>query len=136
MSHGTYAFLVGMDPEDLDKLALMSRVLFSSQPDRWSTAYLDGIMISQSVIAGDVDIDGFVGGSDLSTIITNWGMTGASREHGDVTGDNLVSGPDYQQVIDNWGSGVLPTEPGAIPEPITLALLGLGGALVLMRRRQ
>ena len=99
----------------------------------------DAIIIAGDIIPtllpGDVDGDGYVGGSDLTALITNWGMTEATREQGDLDGDGTVSGPDYTEVITYWGSGTFPGEPGAIPEPATIGLLLLG-ALSLLSRRQ
>ena len=90
---------------------------------------------------GDVTGDGWVGGSDLTTVITNWGMTGATHADGDLSGDGTVSGPDYTAVINNWGSGIPmdepmpPYEPGGVPEPATLALMLAGVLSGLLRRR-
>ena len=83
---------------------------------------------------GDVNGDGSVGGADLTTILTNWGTSGATYEQGDLNGDGTVSGLDYSEVITNWGSASLSPEPAAIPEPATLAVLLLGG-LALLRRK-
>ena len=82
---------------------------------------------------GDVNGDGFVGGADLTQVIYNWGMTGASHADGDLNGDGTVSGPDYTEIVTSWGNGS-PPEPGPIPEPATLSLLLLG-CLTLIRRR-
>ena len=98
----------------------------------------DAIIIAGDIIPtllpGDVDGNGYVGGSDLTALITNWGMTEATREQGDLDGDGTVSGPDYSEVITYWGTGS-PPEPSDIPEPATLGLLVLGGVLGLLRRR-
>ncbi len=83
---------------------------------------------------GDVNGDGYVGGVDLTTIITNWGMNPATREQGDLSGDGFVTGHDYTEVVSYWGTGVWPGEPGAIPEPTTLVLILVGGLAVLRRR--
>ena len=95
--------------------------------------------ISGDIIAfqrrGDVTGDDYVGGADLTAVITNWGMSGAIRTDGDLTGEGTVSGPDYTEVITYWGTGTAPPEPGAIPEPATLALLLIGGLVALLRGR-
>ena len=97
-------------------------------------SYLE--MVYSISLVGDVNGDGYVGGLDLTTIITNWGTTGASRAQGDLSGDGTVSGPDYTEVITYWGTGTPPPPepPASTPEPATLALLLLG-ALAIIRPR-
>ena len=91
--------------------------------------------LAASTIPGDVTGDGYVGGLDLTTIITNWGMTAATLADGDLSGDGTVSGPDYTEVVTYWGTGNPPPEPpAATPEPATLSLLLLSG-LTLCRRK-
>ncbi len=84
---------------------------------------------------GDANGDGFVGELDLTTIITSWGMSGATREDGDLNGDGTVTGADYTEVITYWGTGTPPAEPRTIPEPATLALLLVGALMGIVRRR-
>ena len=92
---------------------------------------LSGTIVAEapsSLLPGDVTSDGWVGGADLTAVITNWGMTGASREQGDLSGDGTVSGPDYTEVITYWGTGTAPAE--VIPEPGTLWLLLVAGSVL------
>ena len=84
-------------------------------------------------VEGDVDGDGFVGGGDLNTVISNWGSSGATLGQGDLTYDGDVGGADYHLVLSNWGASG-PTEPAGIPEPATVGMVLLGG-LGLLRRR-
>ena len=90
--------------------------------------------LEPAVLPGDVNGDGYVGGLDLTAVITNWGVNPATRSQGDLSGDGTVSGPDYTEVITYWGTGTPPEPPSSIPEPATLGLLLLGG-LVMLRRR-
>ena len=103
----------------------------------WDTAFPDDAIILSvdfGLLPGDVDGNGYVSGLDLTTIITNWGLTGATREQGDLNGDGTVAGADYTEVITYWGTGTPPPEPGSIPEPAALALM-LAGCLLALRRR-
>ena len=54
---------------------------------------------------------------------------------GDINGDGFVGIEDLNIVLGNWNAGTPPTS-GAptIPEPASMALLGLGGLAMLRRR--
>ena len=84
-------------------------------------------------LPGDVNDDGYVGGLDLTTIITNWGTTAATRGQGDLDGDGTVSGPDYTQAITFWGTGTPPEPPSTIPEPATAITLFSATVFLLAR---
>ena len=86
-------------------------------------------------LPGDVNGDGYVGGLDLTTIISNWGLLSATRELGDLSGNGTVDGADYTEIITYWGTGSPPSEPPAgVPEPATLALLLMGAFMLIPRR--
>ena len=48
----------------------------------------------------DFDGDSFVGGSDLSVILSNWGGSGL----GDLNLDGVISGPDLTTILSAWGA--------------------------------
>jgi len=48
--------------------------------------------------------------------------------YGNSNGDNIVDDDDLSLLLANW------TGSGAVPEPMTLGLLTLGGLAVLRRR--
>ena len=103
---------------------------FEDQP------FLSG-SISPPSLPGDVDDDNFVGGSDLTQVLSNWGNSGLSWDDGDVDpypdGDDFIGGGDYTAVLAAWGTST-PPEATTIPEPATLGLLLLGGLAMLRRR--
>ncbi|MCK4850042.1 MAG: aspartyl protease family protein [Phycisphaerae bacterium] len=85
-------------------------------------------------LPGDVNGDGYVGQTDLATIIGNWGLSDASSWQGDLNGNGVVDGPDYSEVISYWSPPPAPPEPA--PEPATLLLLACGTVALAARRRR
>lgn len=81
---------------------------------------------------GDCDLDGDVDGDDLGVIEAGLNLSGAAWADGDVTFDGTVDHFDYLLWKANAGESV---PGGAIPEPATLALLSLGGLLVIRLRQ-
>ena len=121
---------------DEDKIEVRSIDVYSGVTEL-HTCYLDFEYLDYAVIVdGDVDGDGFVGGDDLTVILTNWGRFGMTRRQGDLTGDGFVTGDDYTEVLTYWGTGIPPQSViTSVPEPATLGLLLLGGLVLLRRKR-
>jgi hypothetical protein len=81
-------------------------------------------------IPGDANRDGVVSDADYTIWADNYGQTGANWDMGDFNGSGSITEADYTIWADNYGS-VAPT---GVPEPFTVAILGVG-ALLLRKRR-
>ena len=86
-------------------------------------------------LLGDANMDGIVNRRDIAVVTSNFGMTsGALWGHGDFNFDGKVTPADMVVVRNNLSPGA---SPAAVPEPSSLALLGMGlaaGAIPSLRR--
>ncbi len=98
---------------------------------------LEIIAADAPALDGDLNGDGFVGISDLNIVLGVWNqnVTPGDLLQGDPSGDGFVGIDDLNRVLGNWNAGTPPAAGAAVPEPTTLALLGLGGLAMLKRRR-
>jgi VCBS repeat-containing protein len=84
------------------------------------------------LIPGDATGDGAVNADDAAILAAHWGETNATRFRGDFNADHLVNAADASILAANWGYAA--SEGSAVPEPGSLALLGVAAICILVYR--
>ena len=84
-------------------------------------------------VMGDVNLSTCVDDDDLSLLLANWNI-GTTWGTGDLNASGNVDDDDLSLLLANWGTGCSPA-PEAVPEPMTVTLLALGGLALIRRRR-
>ncbi len=93
-------------------------------------------------LEGDIDVDGFVGITDLNIILSKWNQNVPNGDwrQGDLggVGDGFIGITDLNVVLTNWNAG-FPAPPvedilALVPEPGTLALMAFASLATLRRK--
>jgi hypothetical protein len=96
-------------------------------------------------ISGDIDLDGDVDNADIGAVVgsfTGSGGIGGSWATGDLDGDGDVDNADIGIVVGEFTGSQAQLELALtqawsnVPEPSSIAILGLGGLLIARRRRR
>lgn len=89
-------------------------------------------------LGGDLDNDGFVGISDLNTVLSNWNQNVPPADPAsDPSGDGFVGIEDLNLVLSQWNASVPPGRGLAVPEPNSICvLLCLVAGLMKQGQRQ
>ncbi|MCY2930170.1 MAG: PEP-CTERM sorting domain-containing protein [Planctomycetota bacterium] len=90
-----------------------------------------------AAIPGDANLDGEVGPEDFAAFKDNFGQSGPGIgwSQGDCYNDGEVGLEDFALLKDYFGQAAdVPLT--TVPEPATLALLGVGGVLAMRKRRK
>jgi len=94
--------------------------------------------VPQTVLAGDLNADGFVGVDDLNIVLVNWNQTVTPGDLllGDPTDEGFVGVDDLNVLLANWNAGTLPPSEALalVPEPASWAVLACGAELLRRRR--
>jgi len=76
-----------------------------------------------------------VGIDDLNLVLGNWNQNvPPANPLADPSGDGFIGIDDLNEVLGNWNAGTPPSGSAAVPQPASLAVLGLG-AMSMLRRR-
>ena len=121
-------------------IAVMDNAVLSKTTFGGATVDGNSVLVGAELI-GDSNADGSVDLTDLSTVLNNFGSTTSAWTSGNFDGATTIDLTDLSDVLNNFGA----TNPNAsfaapavtaTPEPTSLAMVGLGAAALLRRRKQ
>ena len=94
----------------------------------------DGVDTGVGTNQGDFNLDGVVNATDLAIMKGAFGAGGVGYADGNANCDDVVNATDLAILKGTFGSDA--TTGGAVPEPLSIALLSAGGLALLRRRRR
>ena len=119
-------------------------------------------VVIQDTLAGDANLDGTVGFTDLTTVLQNFNTTTSLFSRGDFNGDGAVNFTDLTSLLQNFNVSLLPVTPSfvaaspavfadpaavtllrsynfvptAVPEPSSVAALAVTASALMTRSRR
>ncbi|MFN3168625.1 MAG: LamG-like jellyroll fold domain-containing protein [Phycisphaeraceae bacterium] len=119
----------------MDDTAIWSRALSAQEIADLAAG---ASILGGPALPGDTDADGDIDDTDLGTAFSNYtgpqppGTGGKTAADGDTDGDGDIDDTDLGTIFSGYTG---PLGPESVPEPGSLALIGLGGLMALRRRR-
>ncbi len=123
----------GLDPNNADD---RNGTDLSSEGYTNLEVYLNSL-VPQELLLGDVNLDGRVDGTDLNTLLGNWGQDYKQWTDGDFNGDTIVDGTDLNSLLQNWGAvdSSYPGNEPTVPEPISGLIFAIGSFAIFARKK-
>lgn len=125
----------GGEMGDIDPNGFYIELILDTYSNGGVVYHIDNFRLFTPPLQGDFNNDTFVDELDLAILENNFGATGQTDDsNGDADGNTFVDGGDVLVLQENLNIPLMAIS--AIPEPGTCALLVLGGAGLMLRRRR